>query len=295
MHPVEAVRESGGVSSASRLARLAVPRRALQHAVEEGRLMRTGRGYVLPGSSPELMAAARHRAAVGCVSALRLHGVEVPGHREPVHLLVRSARTLRGAVVHRAPGGGLIEPVVPAAVRALRCLDRHSALAVVDSVLRRGAAELDELTVAVGSRPGPATRWVLRHADSRAESPLESQLRAVLIDAGVPGIDLQVAIAGVGRVDMVIGGWLVIEADGFENHSDRDAYRNDRRRLDAQLAAGLVTLWFSFEDVTGDPDRVAQTVLDVIERRRRGAFRLVTSPRAVQNRQRSRLIGTSRR
>jgi very-short-patch-repair endonuclease len=295
MDPVEAVRESGGVSSGSRLARLAVPRRALQHAVDDGRLTRTGRDYTLPGSPLELMAAARHGAAVGCVSALRLHGVEVPGRREPVHLLVRSARPVRSAVVHRAPAGGLIEPVLPAAVRALRCLDRHAALAVVDSMLRRGAAELDELSVAVGSRPGPATRWVLRHADSRAESPLESQLRAVLIDAGIPGIDLQVAIAGVGRVDMVIGGWLVVEADGFENHSDRDAYRNDRRRLDAQLAAGLVTLWFSFEDVTGDPARVAQTVLDVIERRRRGAFRLVTSSRAVQDRQRGRPTAASRR
>lgn len=96
-------------------------------------------------------------------------------------------------------------------------------------------------------------------------------------------------------MDLLIGGWLVVEADGFENHSDREAYRNDRRRLDAQLAAGLVTLWFSFEDVTGDPAHVAQTVLDVLERRRRGAFRLVTSTRAVQNRQRGRLLGASRR
>lgn len=288
MRPVDAVRAAGGAASRARILDAGVGRRDLERAVRTGRLSRTGRGFSLPESPVELRVAASAGASAGCVSALRVHGIEVPGAREPVHLVVASARPVRGAVVHRGSRGaaaGVAEDPLAAALRAVRCLDRHPALAVVDGVVRSGLVGLDELTVAVGTRPGPAVRWILRHADARSESVLESLLRAVLIDARIPGIDLQVDVAGVGRVDMLIGGWLVVEADGFESHADREHYRNDRRRLDAQLRAGLVTLWFSFEDVVGAPGHVVATVREVLERRRRRAFRLAGSGDRVRDRQ----------
>jgi len=288
VHPVDAVRSAGGAASRARVLGAGVTRRDLERAVRDRQLTRTGRGYSLPDAPVELRVAAGAGASVGCVSALRVHGVEVPGAREPVHLVVASSRPVRGAVVHRGVRGtaaGLAEAPLAATVRALRCLDRHRCLAVVDGVVRSGLADLDQLTVAVGTRPGPAARWILAHADPRSESVLESLLRALLVDAHVGGIDLQVDVAGVGRVDILIGGWLVVEADGFASHADREHYRNDRRRLDAQLRCGLVTLWFSFEDVLGAPEDVVATVSEVLRRRRRRVFRLAVPGGAVRDRQ----------
>lgn len=58
--------------------------------------------------------------------------------------------------------------------------------------------------------------------------------------------------AGVGRVDLLAGD-LVIEADGFEHHSDRDSYRNDRRRAAALALLGYRLVRFGSEDVVHRP------------------------------------------
>lgn len=117
-------------------------------------------------------------------------------------------------------------------------------------------------------------RWVIRHADPRSESVLESALRALLLRGGVEGLDLQVVLADVGRVDMLIDGWLVLEADGFADHgSRRSDYREDRRRDAAAVAAGFITLRFSWESVVFDPDPVLVSVRAAMTRRGRSSFR----------------------
>jgi len=280
--PVEALRRCGGMASRARLLDVGVSRRSLERAVRDNRVVRHPRGYTLAGAPAELVAAARWGAGVGCVSALGLHGIPLVTRPATVHLLLPSWR-VTDAVAHRSPFTGPVEPLVSATARALRCLARHEALAAVDAVLRTGV-ELDDLTRAVGPRPGPATRWMLTHADARAESPLESMLRAVLVDAGVRRIEPQVGLPGVGRVDLLVDGWLVIEADGFAHHSGRAEYRLDRRRLAAQARLGLVTLRFSWEDVLGQPGGVVTTVRTVLARRRRHAFRLAAG-QPVRHRQ----------
>jgi len=85
-------------------------------------------------------------------------------------------------------------------------------------------------------------------ADARSGSLLETVLRLALREAGLP-VECQVLVAGVGRVDLVVGGWLVVEVDGFEFHADRDSYRTDRRRGNLLVAGGFRLLRFSYEDV----------------------------------------------
>ena len=76
----------------------------------------------------------------------------------------------------------------------------------------------------------------------------------------------QVRIAGVGRVDFVIGERLVVEVDGADYHTDRERFEADRRR-DALLSAlGYRVLRFSYRLVIHHWEIVEAAVLAAIVR-----------------------------
>ena len=164
----------------------------------------------------------------------------------------------RGPVVPR----GSAEPVTlaDAVEQVIRCRPAVEALVVVDAVVRDYLVDVDELRARfpVGSRrPG---RWVLDHADPRAESVRESALRCRMLEGGITDIRSQVWMADVGRVDFVVDGWLVVEADGFANHSSSSDQVRDVGRNAAALGHGMPTLRFPYAAVTGSPDVVLASV-----------------------------------
>ncbi len=264
------VSAAGGIASRRLLLEAGVTRAQLAVAVRSGHVVDHGRGgCALPDLARAFGVAARVRGAVGCISALRWYGIALPPGHDIPHVVCRSTRSAPGAVWHRGRVDGPVEPIVRAAARAVGCLPRHDALAVCDAVLRTSPTSRRDLEQALGGRPGEAARWVLRHADPRAESRLESLTRAALIDGGITGIDLQAQLVGIGRVDFLVDGWLIVEADGFGSHSNRPDYRRDT----SASRQGYVTLRFSWEDVLGSPDKVARSVATVLSRRRRSGFR----------------------
>ncbi|MFP5370904.1 MAG: endonuclease domain-containing protein, partial [Actinomycetes bacterium] len=98
-------------------------------------------------------------------------------------------------------------------------------------------------------------------ADCRAESPMESVLRWLLHDAGLPRPVLQHPIRNVGgallgRADLA---WpdrkVLVEFDG-DVHRERHVFVNDVRRQNALIAAGWVVLRFTSADVLGRPGEV---------------------------------------
>lgn len=100
-------------------------------------------------------------------------------------------------------------------------------------------------------------------ADPRAESPLESFLRLVLIEGGLPPEDLQHELADedgrtVARVDIWYDG-VAVEADGFAFHRERASYRRDRWRAQELATRGVLYLPYSWEDVSFAPARVVMT------------------------------------
>lgn len=116
-------------------------------------------------------------------------------------------------------------------------------------------------------------RRAVRFADDLADSPLESVLRPLLAILNCE-LRSQVRIPGVGAaVDFVLDGWLVVEADGYEFHSDRKAYRKDRARLNALAAQGYVLLRFTWEDVRFRPGWVLEQVARVLSLGRFAATR----------------------
>jgi very-short-patch-repair endonuclease len=148
-----------------------------------------------------------------------------------------------------------------------RTLEPGPALAVADSALRRGLVGPAELLCAANGLRGAGRRrvlWVAEHADPRAESGLESVLRAIVLLAGVLGFEPQVLISDDGfraRVDLGHRGLrVVLEADSFEHHGSRAALVRDCRRYDELTIRGWRVLRFAWEQVMFEPEWVAATV-----------------------------------
>ncbi len=77
-----------------------------------------------------------------------------------------------------------------------------------------------------------------------------------------------VYVEGVDRVDLLIDGWLVLEADGFAYHSSRTSYRQDWRRANPLAAQGHRLLRSGYEDVVFGSEHVAATISAVLRRPR---------------------------
>lgn len=212
-----------------------------------------------------------------CVSALALLGVFVL-QTDGVHVHVpRTASRLPAADasirrIHRRrllrtphPDALLVEPI-DALADAVRCQPPRAAVASIDSALQLGVLrvdELDELFSALPARYRPLRRLV----DGRAEAGGESLLRLIARGIGCR-IELQVLIVGVGRVDMLLDGWLILECDSRAFHSEWSVQRNDRRRDLEAARQGYLTLRVIAEDVFSRPDAVREAVAALIRARR---------------------------
>lgn len=119
-----------------------------------------------------------------------------------------------------------------AVVQFVRIGDEPDAIASIDSALNKRlltANELDEVFETVPRR----LRRLRLGVNGQADSGLETLLRLAAQGQGWR-VDVQVRIPGVGRVDILIDGWLVIELDGGQWHDDEESQDEDRRR-DAEL------------------------------------------------------------
>lgn len=275
--PVEVLREWGGVATWQQLRSVGVGWYPVWRELTAGSLQRVRRGvYALPDAPPDLRAAAQLGGLLSCASAAQHLGLPVLTVPREIHVVVPRAWShcrLDGVLVHRRDlvledrdvfSTGLQRTVLDCAGE----LPMRDAVVVCDAALRVGL-DRDELVAAARRCRGRAAsriRDVVTRSDVRSESPLESCLR--LVAAGLGDVEAQVWIAGVGRVDLVVDGWLVLEADGFSHHSTREHYREDRRRLNALAAAGYVLLRFTYEDVVHHEARVAETIRQVLTRGR---------------------------
>lgn len=99
------------------------------------------------------------------------------------------------------------------------------------------------------------------------ESGPETLVRLILRGLGCD-VDVQVQIPGVGRVDFVVDGWLIIECDSKAHHEGWDAQRRDRRRDIAAAALGYTTIRPLAEDLLYAYDATATAIRAVILARR---------------------------
>ncbi|MCI2238907.1 hypothetical protein MN205_10415 [Kineococcus sp. TRM81007] len=268
MDVLQALERLGGAGRSGELTHTS--RRALLRAVERGEVVRPARGvFALPRCDRDHLAAVLVDGALTCASAARAHGLELlePPGAPHVRCPRGSRLTHPRAVVHRRrPAGARVVDVLTAVLDCARCLSLPEAVAVCDSALRRGLLDADDLAAPVGRlhRADPRARLVA-HADARSDSLLESIVRVELRERGLRvELELQVAHDEVGRVDLLVDGWLVVELDGYAFHADRAAFRLDRRRGVELARQGRVVLRSTYEDVLRRREWLVDAVVDVL-------------------------------
>jgi hypothetical protein len=236
----------------------------------------------LRGRVDAVLLGAPREAVVSHLTAASLWGLQVPlVPTDPrVHLTVPPGRRVRQRADRRIHCS-----VVPAPARAVRSgvcvtslprmwldlaaqLPAPALLAVSDQVLRRRipAEVLQEvLLTARGVRGARTARRVLPLADHRSGSPMESVLRWLVHEAGLPAPVLQHAVLDPsgGKVAEVDLAWpdhrVVVEFDG-DLHRDRPVFVDDLRRQNGLVLAGWTVLRFSSADVVGRPAWVVAVV-----------------------------------
>ncbi|WP_104180089.1 DUF559 domain-containing protein [Arthrobacter sp. B0490] len=269
---LEAVLSSvGGAAPTHVLRRRGVSQWQIDRGVDAGRVLRIRRGVLaLPGAPPELVMAVVEHARLTCISAATYYGLWRLCDPAEVHLS-RRERTSAGCVNHRSRSVPVHPhlPVVGLAdvlVHVLRCRPEEESVAVVECALRRGDTGRGFLEARLqGPRNGKA-RAALAKVECTADSAIEVLARLLLRGAGLD-VRPQVPIPGVGRVDFLVEGFLVVEIDGAAYHSDRRSFRRDRLRNNTTVVAGYAVLHFSDEDVMFHPDEVLAMVRRALGRR----------------------------
>lgn len=146
-----------------------------------------------------------------------------------------------------------------------RTLQLGQSVVILESACLARLVDLCSVRAAASEARGAgavALRQAVAWVDERSESSLESGLRMLVTLLG--RATTQAWVPGVGHVDIVFDGWLALEGDGFEFHSDRRAYREDRRRGNALVVGRYVLLRFTWEDVFLRPHYVLQVVTETL-------------------------------
>jgi hypothetical protein len=213
-------------------------------------------------------------AAIGGLSAAYLWGADLLPAGAPVSVVVPRDRRMRpdpSVAVHYTTlarddvtflaGVPLTSPE-RTAFDVGRRGSRAGALAAMDAILRQRIVKVEAVEALAQERCGwpgvPLLNEILLLAEPLAESPMESRLRLLVVDAGLPPPVAQHEVRDarghfVGRVDLA---WpelrLAVEYDG-DHHRERDQFRRDVGRLNALRAAGWTVLRFTADDVLRNP------------------------------------------
>jgi very-short-patch-repair endonuclease len=196
---------------------------------------------------------------------------------DPVEIVVP-----RQSGVRSRPGLSVRHCQIPAseaiAVRGLRVTSLHrtfrdlshrlpavEVLVAMDMALANGLTNATALERCAGTRK---LRSLAAFA-ARAESPMETRLRWLLIQRGLPRPEVQVNLGDdenrFGRADLYYpAARLIVEYDG-SNHRDRLV--EDNRRQNLLLGAGFQLLRFTATDLRDRPDVVESQVRSALARR----------------------------
>lgn len=285
MHPELAAlfeRQDGVATTAQILA--AVSRRYLHTLLDCTAVERIWHGVYSVGTPDRTMLlrgldlACGEVVAVCLGTAAAVYGFDTEDTAElhvlnPLRHQIRSAD---GLVVHRREGAPLTmawgRPATTAAWTAIevaRALPRPRALATLDAALRSGHCDPASLQRALAAQSGRRgivkVRALLPCADARAESPMESEARLVMIDGGlaVPVLQHEV-VDSRGRRRRLDFAWpeemVAAEYDSDAWHTGGDAMRRDREKLAAVQDLGWTVVPIVADDVRRRPDLLVRRI-----------------------------------
>jgi hypothetical protein len=258
--------------------------RGLTTAVAGGHLVRVRRDhYALPGTSRAILEAVRIGGRLGCLSALAEAGIfAVDKAHTHVHLdraasrtrhprdrnLPLTARGRDGVQTHWTP---LLDPgaaneysvgIVDALSEVLTCQPPWHAVASIDNALFLGAITEPELERLFARAPA-RVQGLRGLIDGRAEAGQESVLRMIVHSAGL-NYEVQVGIDRVGRVDLVVEGVLVLEADSRLAHDGWELHVRDRDRDIDAARLGYMSLRPVYQRTMFRPNDVRDAILHLL-------------------------------
>ncbi len=274
---------NGGVATAAQLTTV-MTRKMVASLVRSGAIVRVRRGVYAP-SRPDI---ADRLAALDllnatpiavCMStAAAMYGFDTEND-DRIHVLEPGVRIRPDAhvMVHQRLGaplrrvsGRLATAPAWTAIEIARTLRRPRALATLDAALRVNACTAAELDAVIAEQKGRrgivAVRDLLPHADGRAESPMESEMRLVFIDWSVPPPELQYEIVDrSGQTWRVDFAWphakLAAEYDSIEWHANPAAFTHDRIKTARLQECGWTTIPAVVDDIRKQPEHLVRQVL----------------------------------
>lgn len=271
--PKELLSRFGGIARGTYLQQYGCTRDHLASAVQAGEIHRVRPGvFALPSLDRKITTAAAHGGELTCADALRARRVWIlPDENKEVHVWLgragrRHPHTGCACIQHRSAGTAQVgyASVATALIHAYRCLTEEAFFAAYESAWNWRLITASDRRRIRAELPKKAA-WMLDLARSDSQSGLESLLRFRLHLLGII-LECQVDIDGVGRVDFVAGGRLIIEVDGRENHAKPERRHNDLVRDAAASAVGYESLRFDYSLVVYNWEVVVDAILPALAR-----------------------------
>jgi Protein of unknown function (DUF559) len=226
------------------------------------------------------------RGVVAGFAAAALHGSKWVDDAQVVELIHENRRSPPGIQTHRdhidedeieVTAGIPVTSPIRTALDFGCWFPTMTAVAGIDALARATdlkAVEFDALARRYARRRGIArARQAMELFDAGAQSPKESWLRVVLIQAGLPRPQTQIPVldefdSTIAYLDM---GWedvkVAVEYDGEQHRSDRRQYTWDVRRSEMLERLG----WIVIRVLAGDrPAEIVRRVHAALARRRCG-------------------------
>ena len=278
------------VATRSQLLAAGATPRDLTAAVRDRRLIRVREGYyATPVADAALLQAVRIGGRLGCVSALRRHGVWAPPHPFPHVSVGPKASRLRsprdryvaleqqnrdGCEVHWTAAAD--EPdasvhtagIVNALAQAIRCQPAEFAVAALDNALYQGLVTAQQVAAVFATLPKRLDH-LQGLIEPRCMSGIESIIRLELVKLGVP-FEVQARFDRVGFVDFLVAGCVVVEVDGREYHDGEMPTARDYAR-DAYLAAReYIVVRLNYRQVMFERELAVAAILGALRAHRRG-------------------------
>lgn len=270
----DTIRRLGGIARGSHLQTLGLTRSALSRCVRRGEIQRIRHGvFAVTPLHEDVWSATAHGGALTCASVLQMAGVWALHSSQAPHVWLGSDRHAHAhegctCVSHfyrgRPPLGQA--NIETALLHYRRCAGDEAFFAAFESAWRKRLLSKAARSRVRAALPASA-RWLVDLARSDADSGLESLLRLRLHILGIR-LDCQVRIDGVGRVDFVLVGCIILEADGKQNHDGETMMHKDRVRDAAASARGYETLHFDYAQIVYDWPSVQTAILAALGRMR---------------------------
>ncbi len=208
----------------------------LKQALAAGTVAWISRGYyALPDADALDVELARYQARKTCFTKAVQLGLWVITPMPQPHVAAAHGRPVPGCVVHRVSGGQTLMDILR---QCVICGSEVEALAVLESAVVLKKCTIHELRGAFSGRKDTAGRAIVAMIDPQSQSIVETVARYYLLKAGY-NVQGQVAIKGVGHLDLLVEGILGVETDGQQYHNTPSGWAEDLRRDNLLVIEGV--------------------------------------------------------